>query len=252
MSIPSSDADPGDDSPPPSSDEPPRPGFHQRDPAAIAEEAALGGQGPLQVERVQDFCRQIFELVGDEAWPDDPVGPLGNQWRGVGSAQSTYYLINVATVLWTLMGNASPGVGRTITQRLKTMLRPSDDHAYEEALVELEVGGMLASRVSPVLLEPLVPRDWRSGRGEQPMSPDYGVRVPEGLVTFEVTVWHWETYAAWHRMNETIHTALSARMLKRGVARNVRIELPIGSPQDVVQTLWSHEFCDQVCDNEYG
>jgi hypothetical protein len=53
-------------------------------------------------------------------------------------------------------------------------------------------------------------------------------------------------------MNETIHTALSARMLKRGVARNVRIELPIGSPQEVVETLWSHVFCDQVCDNEYG
>ena len=64
------------------------------------------------------------------------------------------------------------------------------------------------------------------------MSPDYGVRVPEGLVTVEVTVWHWEAYAAWHRMSGTIHTAFSARMLKRGVARNVRIELPIGSPQE--------------------
>lgn len=201
---------------------------------------------------MQDFYRQIFDLVGDEAWPDDPVGQLGNQWRGVGGAQSTYYLINVGNVLWTLMGNASPGVGRTITQRLKTMLRPTDDQAYEEALVELEVGGMIASRVSPVLLEPLVPKDCRPAHGEQPMSPDYGVRVPEGLVTVEVTVWHWEAYAAWHRMNETIHSALSARMLKRGVARNVRIELPIGTPQEVVQTLWSHEFCDQVCDNEYG
>ena len=77
-------------------------------------------------------------------------------------------------------------------------------------------------------------------------------RVPEGLITVEVTVWHWEAYAAWHRMNETIHTALSARMLKRGVARNVRIELPIGSPQEAVEYLWSHEFCDRVCDTESG
>jgi hypothetical protein len=122
----------------------------------------------------------------------------------------------------------------------------------EEALVELEVGGMLASRVSPVLLEPLVPREWRPSQGEQPMSPDYGVRVPEGLVTVEVTVWHWEAYAAWHRMNETIHAALSARMLKRGVGRNVRIELPIGSPQETVEYLWSLEFCDRVCDTESG
>jgi hypothetical protein len=236
----------------PSTDAPSPPRFHERDPVAIAEEAALGEHGPLQVAGVQDFYRQVFKLVDDEAWPDAPVGPVGNQWRGVGGAQSTYYLMNVANVVTELMRNASPGVGRTITQRLRTMLRPSDDHAYEEALVELEVGGVLASRVSPVLLEPLVPDDWRPGQGSQPMSPDYGVRVPEGLVTFEVTVWHWEAYAAWHRMNETIHTALSARMQKRGVARNVRIELPLGSPQEAVEYLRSHEFCDRVCDSESG
>jgi hypothetical protein len=161
-------------------------------------------------------------------------------------------LINVAGVLWTLMGNASPGVGRTFTQRLRTMLRPPDKHAYEEALVELEVGGMLASRVSPVLLEPLVPKDWRPSQGKQPPSPDYGVRVPESLVTVEVTVWHWERYAAWQRMNDTIHTALSTRMMKRGVAGHVRIELPLGSPQQAVEYLWSHEFCDRVCDSESG
>jgi hypothetical protein len=128
-------------------------------------------------------------------------------------------------VILELMRNASPGVGRTITQRLRTVLRPPDTHAYEEALVELEVGGMLASRVSPVLLEPLVPDDWRPGQGPQPMSSDYGVRVPEGLVTFEVTVWRWEAYAAWHRMNETIHTALSSRMMRRA----------------------SHETCESNC-----
>jgi hypothetical protein len=100
-------------------------------------------------------------------------------------------LLNIATVVVELMRNASPGVGRTLTQRLRTMLRPRDGDTYQEALSELEVGGMIASRVSPVLLEPLVPTDWRSSQGEQPMSPDYGVRVPEGLVTVEVTVWHW-------------------------------------------------------------
>src|SRR5882757_6014882 len=109
MSTASSD----DTSPPISPDQPSRPGFHERDPAAIAEEAALGEGGDTQVVWAQDFYRQIFELVGDEAWPNDPVGPLGHQWRGVGGAQSTCYLTNVATVLYELMRNASPGVGRT-------------------------------------------------------------------------------------------------------------------------------------------
>jgi hypothetical protein len=182
MSTPSSDDTPSGASSlaQPGSDEHVRPRFHERDPAAIAEEAALGEHGPLQVARVQDFYRQIFELVGDEAWPDDPVGPLGDQWRGVGGAQSTYYLLNVAMVLLELMGKASPGVGRTITQRLKTMLRPSDDHAYEEALVELEVGGMLASRVSPVLLEPLVPRVGGPAKASSPCHPTTVSACPKG------------------------------------------------------------------------
>jgi hypothetical protein len=229
-----------------------RPGFHERDPAAIAQEAALGEQGPSQVAGAQYFYRLLFEVVEDQAWPDAPVGPPGNQWRGVAGRQSTYYLINVATVLHRLMATASPGVHRTLKQRLRTILRPSDDQAYEEALVELEVGGMISTRVSPVLLEPFVPTDWNPSKGEQPMSPDYGVRVPEGLVTVEVTVWHWEAYAAWHRMKDTIHRALQARMVKRGIGRSVRIELPIGSPQEAVEYLWSHQFCDRVCDSESG
>ena len=128
---------------------------------------------------MQDFYRQMFELVGDEAWRDFPVGPLGNQWRGVGGAQSTYYLMNIATVIWELMRNASPGVGRTITQRLKTMLRPSDDHAYEEALVELEVGGMIASRVSPVLLEPLCRGIGGPAKANSPRHPIMGCECPK-------------------------------------------------------------------------
>ena len=78
-----------------------------------------------------------------------------------------------------LMRNASPGVGRTITQRLRTVLRPPDDHAYEEALVELEIGGMIATRVSPVLLEPLVPEDWRPNEASSPRHPTMGSGCPK-------------------------------------------------------------------------
>ena len=41
-------------------------------------------------------------------------------------------------------------------------------------------------------------------------------------------------------------------MQRRGVSRNVRIELPIGSPQEMVEHLWSQEFCSAVCDSESG
>ena len=226
--------------------------FHNSDPVALAGAANLGEGGPEEVVQVQQFYRQVLEFVDDVAWAEDPVGPLGNHWRGIGNGQSTNYLINIADMLQRLAGNVSPGVGRTIVQRIRSVLRPVDDHGYEEALAELEVGSVLALRMTPVLLEPLVPSDWRPSHGNQPMSPDYGVRMPEGLVTIEVTVWHWEAYAAWQRMSNMISTTLSARMRKRDVVRNIRVELPIGSPQDLVSTLWSHEFCDMVCDSESG
>lgn len=83
------------------------------------------------------------------------------------------------------------------------------------------------------------------------MSPDYGVLVPKVSLPSR-SLSGAEAYAAWHRMSGAIHTSLSARMLRRGVARNVRIELPIGSPRGAVEYLWSHEFCDRVCDTESG
>ena len=181
--------------------------------------------------------------------PDQPEGPLATHWRG--GQQSTYYLINAASLIKNLMQNASPGVNETIKQRLRTMFRPPNDHAYEEALVELEVGGFLARRTTPVLLEPLVPEELRS-QANPPMSPDYGVRVPEGLVTVEVTVWHWEAYAAWDRMTTKIRTTLATRMGKRDVARHLRIDLPLGSPQEAAEYLCSRELFTQFCDNESG
>jgi hypothetical protein len=45
--------------------------------------------------------------------------------------------------------------------------------------VELEVGGVITSRISPVLLEPLVPADSRPGHGPQPMSPDWRGGCPD-------------------------------------------------------------------------
>jgi hypothetical protein len=78
MSTPSSDGTPTEA---PSlaqsnTDEDLRPRFHQRDAAAIAEEAALGEHGPLQVAGMQDFYRQIF--VGAALGGDKPCARLGD------------------------------------------------------------------------------------------------------------------------------------------------------------------------------
>lgn len=42
--------------------------------------------------------------------------------------------------------------------------------------------------------------------------------------------------------HEAVEPALPKRMLRRGVVRNMRIELPIGSPWEAVECLWKHEF----------
>lgn len=120
--------------------EPPRPGFCEREAAELAEEAKFGGDGQLAVERVQGFYRQVFELVGEEVWPDDPVGPLGTLScvpSGVPNRPDT--LMNVGNVLSQLMGKRLARGRQDAYPELRTVLRPPDDHAYEEASTDLEV-----------------------------------------------------------------------------------------------------------------
>jgi hypothetical protein len=50
----------------------------------VAEQAALGAGGAAQVKGTQNFFRSVFELTGDQEWPDNPVGPSATHWRGVG------------------------------------------------------------------------------------------------------------------------------------------------------------------------
>ena len=113
--------------------------------------------------------------------------------------QSIYYLINVATVI--CEHERLTGCGQDDHAKAQDVVfRPPDDHAYEEALVELEIGGHVRNAGQPVLLEPLLPEDWRPKRGQQPMSPDYGVLVPKVSLPSR-SLSGAEAYAAWHRMS---------------------------------------------------
>ena len=117
--------------------------------------------------------------------------------------------------------------------------------------MELEIGGMFASRVSRFYLNHCCRRIGGPNGASSPCHPTMASWCPRSRYRRGHCL-ALEAYAAWHRMSGAIHTIFSARMLRRGVARNVCIELPIGSPREVVEFLWSHEFCDRVCDTESG
>jgi hypothetical protein len=67
--------------------EEPRPGFFERDPAKLAAEANLGPDGANVIANLQRTYREIFEVIDDRAWPNQPEGPLATHWLGLGGSR---------------------------------------------------------------------------------------------------------------------------------------------------------------------
>ncbi|MGX9789626.1 hypothetical protein [Mycobacterium sp. MMS18-G62] len=234
----------------------PRPGFLAQDPEVIAAEdgrnAPPGAATPVHdIRRAQDFYRALFQKLEDQAWNDAPRGPLAEHWQRVDGWKSTNYVVRLASVIDRFVPHIYPGLTPNFYRKLKSLLRPNDSFRYEETLVELEVGSSLSEIITPIELEPLVPLSQKLAPNP-PKSPDYGLWLPESNVTVEVTVWHWETYAAWERMYDQIYTTLCKRLQLDGVRRQLRIELPINSPQEAISWLTNRRLCKEIRERDFG
>lgn len=180
--------------------------------------------------------RDMFAEL-DPDWPSNPIGPLRSKWVS-SDEYSAAYLIHLAQVLWQLSNkNTTEKSYQILCEKVRMLLRPPRDAAYEETLIELEVAASLSGRASPISFEPLVSAALANSPSK-PKSPDYALRLPDCDVTIEVTVWHWEALQRWDRMVSELKKMLSNGMLKAGLSGQVSIDLPIrASSEKVLNSL---------------
>lgn len=194
---------------------------------------------------VQDLgmARQVlvsFIQTVDPAWLKNPFGPLALQWKGGGQWPATY-LIHVAQTLHqldrSLTAKSVPIFRRKVQELLRPARRPG---AFEELFSELEVGALLSQRASPISFEPLVPTpELLSGAEQSPRSPDFGIRLPDGDVCFEVTNVHIGYLDAWDALMSRVSSDLSGRVLKLSLRRRALLRFPFGGADGDMSVLLS-------------
>ena len=192
----------------------------------------------------------MFERLNDEGWASNPVGPLAYHWR-TGTGQSAAYLTNIAAAITRLATNITRKSESILFAKLAPLLRPASKIAFEESLAEVEVGAVLSGNFSPISIEPMVPEELHDSPN-RPVSPDYGLKLPETLVTVEVTVWHWERLARWEKMVQEIHRAIHARMAKAGVVRDMRAAIPLSAIPATRELMTSRSVCKEIAEAHNG
>jgi hypothetical protein len=153
------------------------------------------------------------------SWLNKPQGPFGEDWKR-DDVQATCRLIDLAHMIDLVTSHATPQSIPILNKKVRENLlrRPSDIQQFYEALTELQVAFMLTSRVSPLTLEPDIPK--------QSKAPDIAFQLPGGLVYLDVTVFRGGPLDKWEQSIDRIKRAIGKRIIKRKKALSLKIRLP--------------------------
>lgn len=190
-----------------------------------AQPEGYGENAAESVRLAQGTYRDLFSRLNETDWPRNPVGPLAFHWR-TATGQSATYLINIAYAVNRLSRKITSKSVELFSAKLASLLRPTNDQEFEEALTEFQVGATLSEHFSPISMEPLVPKELHFA-SSKPRSPDYGLKLPETLVGVEVTVWHWERLVRWEKMVGEVSKTIRKRVTTAGALRDIRAVVPL-------------------------
>lgn len=197
------------------------------------------------------FYRQLFDELGETDWQNNPQGPLGLQWKSTGK-QATSYVIHVARVLNTLRNGGITKKSVTVfIDKTRFLLRPTSDAAFAEALIELEVAFSIAQSITPISFEPLVP-EHLAFAPSKPQSPDYAVLLPEGPLTIEVTVWHWDSLRKWDRFANEVTHRIGNKLMKSDNHYHVAYQLPLNISNGDLAVVTSDSVVQKILTSETG
>jgi hypothetical protein len=196
----------------------------------------------------QEFLRGLVARY-DPTWLKKPKGALRVQWNAEGRGPACF-LIELAGLLNTAQRSVTTRSVPRVAGKILDLLR-ADGRRFEEIIAEFQCLGQLALRASPIAVAPLVSEE-QFGTSEEPTSPDFAVRLPDGDAFFEVTVLRFGALDDWDSHAERVSEQLQREILRAGLRRSVRIRFPLSLRHAGMSRADTRDLCDAVLVNETG
>ncbi|MFN0222100.1 hypothetical protein [Paenibacillus sp. KR2-11] len=184
-----------------------------------------------QIPRKRDYLISWINHV-NPGWLDSPKGALGEFWRRE-DKNAVSYLLRLADIIWTLdQQNAITAKSDSIfREKIKQLTREKQFDPLDDIVAELEFAAAFVKRISPLSFEPLVPQDTLGEN--RPASPDYGIRLPDGDILFEVTVFNGGVIREWEETSFYLDKKFD-KELKNLNNKWVEVTFPIHASRGIV------------------
>jgi hypothetical protein len=156
-------------------------------------------------------------------WLEQPRGRLATLWRQNGY-HAACAIIEVAQILYKLDRAKTAKSVPTLAQKFRQLV-VSDGPQFEENFVELAVAAAPSERISPIAFEPLVPAN--ADPSALPPSPDYGLKLPDGVICVEATVFRVGALDRWDAEAAALKEALVRYARRKDVSTAIEMHLPL-------------------------
>jgi hypothetical protein len=190
---------------------------------------------PVDFQKAREYLFPVIERV-DSSWITKPRGPLAKFWDS-NSPYATCSLIDTASVLSLFQRRISTRSAPLFCEKVKGILHPESEKVFIENLNEFQVGYALAHGVSPLDVDPQVPKELLlplTGH-RRTRTPDFAVHLSDERVFFEATVLHIQILDDWDKGVNDITTALKDHLRKKQKDLTIQIQFPLPFRGDAVQ-----------------
>lgn len=151
------------------------------------------------IEHLEFARKYLTEVIKqhDRFWLDNPRGPLGALWCREDTS-AICHLISVANLLYFLRERITQSSLEILQEKIKTLLNLKSNKQFDETLTELQIAHELSCHVSPLEFEPCVPKNIKIANNNKPKSPDFSIKLPDGNVHLDATVFHIDILDQWN------------------------------------------------------
>jgi len=187
----------------------------------------------------------------DPSWLAHPRGPLGALWL----REDTYaicHLISIASLLSFLSQRITQPSLEILQAKITELLNSKSERQFDETLTELQVANRLSEYVSPLEFEPLVPKGETKSKDKKPRSPDLGIRLPNGDVHLDATVFHLDALDQWDKSIQHVQNMIGNAVTKKGLLRSIELRFPLACKPSALDPKSLRNLVNQIVAKETG